>query len=188
MKRFLTILSVAALSAFSLQSCLSDQVFQGPPSIDAVSISPKVGSVTPNDDVTVTAKITVTESEITAVALRYTVAQGMENMVNMTKSEENTYTAVIPKQEDGKEVEYYINAVSSNGKSAESAKMKYTVSWTRSEYGKLSDVILSEISTGTKFIEIYNTSSLPVDIGGIRFAKNGTKDFFANADGPVVVP
>lgn len=165
---------IALVLPFVISSCVKDEIYVGPPSIDKIDLSPKMGSITPDNDVTVTATITDKNSDIVAVSLKYSVSGGAETSLDM-KASDGGYIAVIPKQAENAVVEYCVTAENALGKSATSAKAKYTVSWIQIEYGTLSDIILSEINGADKFIELYNPSEKAVDLGGMVIAKNGTK-------------
>ncbi|MDY3979701.1 MAG: lamin tail domain-containing protein [Tidjanibacter sp.] len=162
MKRYLLIL---AFLAPLFTSCLKDEPYVGPSTIENFSYNPT--AVTALDDVTVTADITYLNGGITA-SVKYTLDAGAEQTVAMT-SVGNTFTGVIPKQNDDVVVSFYVSAINVDNVEAKSAVATYTVGDLPPDYTQLR---LNELNGVVKFIEIYNSGTLRVKMEGVYIQKD----------------
>jgi len=179
MKKFLTVIMTVLALSLVMSSCVKDKMFVGDPSISSIVFSPT--SVTPYDEVTVSATL-YDLSGIKSATVNYKVNGGSSSAVAMTASG-NTYSAKIPVQADKAVVAFTITATSNNNRITTSVSQSYTVGI---QYGELSDIRLNELNSSTKFIEIYNPTSKPIVIGGIKFAKNAADAYFVDAAGATI--
>ena len=165
------IMFVALALLMGLASCVKDKQYPGI-TISNVSYAPT--AVQAGDDVTVTATIT-SFNEFTA-KLVYIVAEGTPKEVAMTAgAEKDVYTAVIPGQEDGITVSFYVEAEGTL--KAESPAMEYTVGAVAVDYSVLR---LNELNGNDKFIEIYNTGAEAINMNGVYIEKDGTQNWLAD--------
>lgn len=159
----------AAILTLGFTACVEDKTYEGPASISNITYSPT--TVTPDDDVTVTATITDLQS-VTSAKLQYKVGNGNYTAVNMT-ADKSTYTGIIPKQADKAEVTFYVEAVNEAGITGKSQEMKYTVGAEPVDYTQL---VLNELnSSGSddeKYIELYNNSNVKIDLEGVTINKD----------------
>ena len=159
---------VALALLMGLASCVKDKQYPGI-TISNVSYTPT--AVQAGDDVTVTANIT-SFNEFTA-KLVYTVAEGTPKEVAMTSgAERDVYTAVIPGQEDGITVSFYVEAEGTL--KAESPAMEYTVGAVAVDYSVLR---LNELNGNDKFIEIYNAGADAINLNGVYIEKDGEQNW-----------
>jgi hypothetical protein len=161
--------------ALVLASCVKDELYNGPASITNITITP--ATVTPNDDVTVTATVTALQG-IQTVTLYYKVNAGSYISLIMTTTGNNTYAATIPRQVDKTDITYYIDVLTKGGIQNQSAEKTYKVGAIPPNYAA---VILNEVDGNKKFVELYNNSDNPVNISGMAIIKNGTS--LKNEDG-----
>ncbi len=162
---------VALALLMGLASCVKDKQYPGI-TISNVSYAPT--AVQAGDDVTVTATIT-SFNEFTA-KLVYIVAEGTPKEVAMTSgAEKDVYTAVIPGQENGITVSFYVEAEGTL--KAESPAMEYTVGAVAIDYSVLR---LNELNGNDKFIEIYNTGAEAINMNGVYIEKDGTQNWLAD--------
>lgn len=146
-----------AALALGFTACVEDDPYMG---FSSVTQSPT--SVTPDDNVTVTATtLNMTE----APSLIYKVNGGAETTVAMTGSN-NTYTGVIPAQADGAKVTYWLVAGS-----VKSEVKEYTVS------AVVIQVVINEVNgagdDADKYVEFYNKGTAEVDLNGFTMTYNG---------------
>ena len=162
---------VALALLMGLASCVKDKQYPGI-TISNVSYAPT--AVQAGDDVTVTATIT-SFNEFTA-KLVYIVAEGTPKEVAMTAgAERDVYTAVIPGQEDGITVSFYVLAA--GALVSQSPAMEYTVGAVAVDYSVLR---LNELNGNDKFIEIYNTGAEAINMNGVYIEKDGTQNWLAD--------
>jgi len=166
MKKILFIYSACIAILLAFTACVEDEVYKGPASIASVSYLPT--TVTPDDDVTVTATIVDNEG-ITSSVIKYKVNSGAEQSVNMTGSGE-TYTGVIPKTADKDKVEFYVEVVNKAGFTTKSSATTYEVGAIPIAYENL---VLNELNGNDKFIEIFNKGSEDVPLAGVYIEKDG---------------
>ena len=168
--------------------CVKDEVFQGPPSVSELSITPQ--SPSENQSVTVTVKATDMNG-VQGVNLFYSDG-GTFTEVAMTASG-STYTASIPGQASDVTVNYYVVATNNNGKKTfyPEGAPQTTASFT---VGAPLIVMNELYSRGTAaepdWVEIYNASDVEVDISGYLIydsgGQSGSKPKMAFPQGTVI--
>ena len=145
-----------ALLAVAMTACVEDKVYEGPNTIEAVSINPD--APTSFDDVVVTAKVSGL-LDVTKAVLRYSVNDDFVEELDMDGNG-TTYTATIPAQEDGTKVNYVVIITNEAGYTT-TAEREYTVGDKPSDYTKL---VINELygagEDGEKYIELYNIGQL----------------------------
>lgn len=160
-------------TALTFTSCLKDEVYEGPPVLSDLTITPQA----PGDNDAVTVSVIASDMNgVKAVTLYYKVDNGSFTSLTMTSSGTKTYTAQIPKQDVGKTVFYYAEAENNSGQKstipdgAPESTAAYTV-------GAPSIVMNEVYSRGTPdapdWIEIYNNSDSPADISGFKVYDGG---------------
>ena len=165
----------AALLAFA--GCVKDEMYEGPSSIDKVVFTPEAPtSVT---DVTVTATVSGLQ-KVTSVTLKY-------NGTDVTMSGSgNTYTATIPAQPDGTNVEFTVTVKNEAGYETVSDKFSYKVGDPATDWSKLK---LNEVygagDDDVKFFELYNASDFPIKLTGVTISKDES-NCWTGIDGEVV--
>lgn len=168
--------------------CVKDEVFQGPPSVSELSITPQ--SPSENQSVTVTVKATDMNG-MQSVSLFFSNGTAFAE-VPMTASG-STYTASIPGQASDVTVNYYVVATNNNGKKtfypegAPETTASFTVGAPL--------IVMNEIySRGTAddpdWVEVYNASDVEVDISGYLIydsgGQSGSKPKMAFPQGTVI--
>lgn len=184
-----SLMLIVVLMGIFFTGCLKDEVFQGPPSVSDLTITPQA----PSENETVMVSVKVTDlNGVQSVSLFY--APGAEAMtkVDMTANGE-TYTANIPGQASDVTVNYYVAATNVNGQTtyfpegAPQTTASYTVGAPL--------ILMNEIySRGTAadpdWVEIYNASDIAVDISGYLIydagGQSGSKPKKAFPEGSVV--
>ncbi|WP_017258818.1 lamin tail domain-containing protein [Pedobacter arcticus] len=169
------------LVMFLTPSCVKDEIYNGPASIDKASILPEAPKST--DDVIVSAQVTDLKG-ITSVTLFYkTAASATFQPLEMTKGDGSLFSATIPALALNTKVEYYIEAKNVGGfqtlspAEAPAKLASYTVG-----VSSVVKIFINEaFSDGTKdatdpdWAEIYNASDIPVDLSGYAFYDEGIK-------------
>lgn len=164
-----------------LTSCVKDEIYNGPATIEKVSILPEAPKST--DDVVITATATDLK-ELTSVTLFYrTSASGAFKSIVMASASAFMFNATVPASPMGTKVEYYVEAKNSAGfttlypSGAPTQLANYTVG-----ASSLIKLYINEVfADGTKdatdpdWVEIYNGSDIPVDISGYAFYDDGIK-------------
>ena len=152
----------AALLAFA--GCVKDEMYEGPSSIDKVVFSPE--APTSLTDVTVTATVSGLQ-KVTSATLKY-------NGTDLAMSGSgNTYTATIPAQPDGTDVEFTVTVQNEAGYTTTSDKVTYKVGDPAPDWSKLK---LNEVSgygaDDEKYVELYNGSDYPIKLTGVTINKD----------------
>lgn len=176
-------LLIMLLVAVTMTACLEDKVYEGPSSIDAVTIAPE--APTSFDDIVVTA-VTSGLLKIESATLKYTI-DGKTETLPMTGSG-NTWTATIPKQADGTKIVYSVSIKNEAGFVTESKEKDVTVGDKPSDYTKL---VLNELYAGAdtdagKFIELYNNGDDPIKLKGVVIKKDEEASW-EGQDGEIVM-
>ncbi len=171
MKRY--ILALLAIVAVFTTSCVKDDIYEGPASIEKIEFTP--GSVTPKDAVTVSATITDLKS-VTSAVIKYKVNGAGAQTINMTNSG-SVYSGIIPKQADKSVVTFVIEAVNASGYTAVSVEKTYTVAAVVIDY---SGLILNELNGNDKFIELYNKGKKDIPLEGVYIQKDGEINWTCN--------
>ncbi|MBR5640253.1 MAG: lamin tail domain-containing protein [Muribaculaceae bacterium] len=157
-----------ALLAVAMTACVEDKVYEGPNTIEAVSINPD--APTSFDDVVVTAKVSGL-LDVTKAVLRYSVNDDFVEELDMDGNG-TTYTATIPAQEDGTKVNYVVIITNEAGYTT-TAEREYTVGDKPSDYTKL---VINELygagEDGEKYIELYNIGDDPIKLDGVTIKKD----------------
>ncbi len=155
------------IAALAMTACVEDKVYEGPNTIEAVSIAPD--APTSFDDVVVTAKVSGLLSVKKAV-LEYTI-DGKNTVVEMA-GDGKTYTATIPAQPDGTKVKYVVTITNEAGYTS-TAEREYTVGDKPSDYTKL---VINELygagEDGEKYIELFNNGDDPIKLDGVTIKKD----------------
>jgi hypothetical protein len=172
---------IGTLFIFSMMSsCVKDELFNGPATISNVSNTP----VAPNsaETVLVTARVSDLKG-LEAVNLLYRTSAAA-NFITVTMSSDAPYSyhGNIPALAFGTKVEYYIEARNTGGFTTRYPELaaqyaNYTVG-----ASNLIKLFINEVlSDGTKdgtdpdWVEIYNDSDIPAEIGGYAFYDEGIK-------------
>lgn len=164
---------VIALTSIFFKACVKDEIFQGPPVISDLVLTPQVPSE--NQAVQVSVKVTDMNG-VKSVTLFYKAGQGNLTEVQMTGNDSNIYTGQIPGQAADVTVTYYIMA---ENKTGQKAYMPSTAPTTPAAFTVGAPlIVMNEIySRGTvdapDWIEIYNASDVAVDISSFKIYDNG---------------
>lgn len=177
--KYIFMLTVMALMA----ACMEDEVYEGPSSIDSVASS--IAAPTSTDNVTVTAVVSGLQAVRTAT-LSYSINGGSFNEVAMSGNG-NTFTGVIPAQEDGTKVKYFVTVVNEAGFSTDSPEREYQVGDPPTDFTKLrlNELFGAADTDEGKFIELYNMGDFPIKLKGVSLKKDG-KDAWMGIEGEVI--
>ncbi len=158
-----------ALLAVAMTACVEDKVYEGPNSIDAVTISPE--APTSFDDVVVTATVSGL-LEVKEAVLKYRVNDGNEQTVAMAGNGK-TFTATIPAQEDGAKVKYSVIITNEAGYTS-TVEKDYTVGDKPSDYSKLklNELYGAASADEGKYIELYNAGDDPIKLKDVVINKD----------------
>lgn len=176
---FVTLLAVA------MTACVEDKVYEGPNTIDAVSISPE--APTSFDDVVVTAKVSGL-LKVTKAVLSYSVNDDFVDEIEMAGDKEGEiFTATIPAQEDGDKVSYSVTITNEAGYTTTSEK-DYTVGDKPSDFTKL---VINEVcgagGDSDKYLELYNYGDDPIKLKGVVIRKDEADNVWTGEDGEVIM-
>ncbi|MFA7410562.1 MAG: lamin tail domain-containing protein, partial [Bacteroidales bacterium] len=168
-----TVLITLVLTTLVLNGCVKDEVYQGPPIISNLVLTPQAPG--PSDAVTVTVMATDMNG-IEKVTLFYKIEAGEYTSIPMTSSGENLFSGQIPGQDAGVTISYYVEAENVSGmktlhpSGAPATAAAYTV-------GAPSIVINEIYSRGVPadpdWVEFYNNSDVTVDISGYLIYDGG---------------
>ena len=175
-------LALMLLIALAMTACVEDKVYEGPNTIEAVSINPD--APTSFDDVVVTAKVSGLLS-VTKAVLEYTI-DGNNNTVEMA-GDGKTYTATIPAQPDGTMVSYVVIITNEAGYTS-TVEKDYTVGDKPSDYTKL---VINEVygagADNEKYLELYNNGDDPIKLQGVVIRKDEADDVWVGEAGEVIM-
>ncbi len=170
------------IAALAMTACVEDKVYEGPNTIEAVSIAPD--APTSFDNVVVTAKVSGLLS-VTKAVLEYTI-DGKNTVVEMI-GDGNTYTATIPAQPDGTKVNYAVIITNEAGYTS-TVEKDYTVGDKPSDFTKL---VINEVcgtgGDGDKYLELYNNGDDPIKLKGVVIKKDEADDVWVGEDGEVIM-
>lgn len=166
MKKILSIFFAFTAIILGLSSCVEDDYYQGPALITNVAYNPT--TVTPDDEVTVTADITDLQG-VKSATIKYKVNGAAEQSATMTASG-SKYTGKIPKAADKAKVEFFIEADNASGYTSKSTPITYEVGAIPIPYENL---VLNELNGNNKFIEIFNKGTEAVPLAGVYIEKDG---------------
>ena len=166
-----------ALCALALSSCVKDELYKGPSTIEKVTFTPEAPtSTTP---VSVTATVSGLQ-KVTSVTLKYNGAT--ETM----SGSGTTFTATIPAMADGTEVNFTVEVVNEAGFTTVSDKYSYKVGDPATDWTKLK---LNEVygagADEEKFFELVNLSDYPIKLTGVTINKDESLTW-TGIDGEVV--
>ena len=170
------------IAALAMTACVEDKVYEGPNTIDAVSINPE--APTSFDDVVVTAKVSGLLNVSKAV-LRYQA--GSESKEIEMAGNGNTFTATIPAQPDGTKVSYSVIITNEAGYTSTVDK-DYTVGDKPSDYTKL---VINEVygagADAEKYLELYNNGDDPIKLQGVVIRKDEGDDVWVGEAGEIIM-
>lgn len=170
---YLNVLLLMFISGIT--SCVKDEIYNGPAAITNIKFSPQ--TVTPSDDVKISAKITGLLGIKTA-SVFYKINSGTYASLIMVADTSDTYVTTIPKQVDQTVVTFYISVITKGDIQSQSAEKTFKVGALPINYAA---IIVNEVDGNKKFVELYNNSDNPVTISGMAIIKNGTS--LKNEDG-----
>lgn len=154
----------AAAAVLALTGCVKDEMYTGPSTIEKVVFTPE--APTSLSDVTVTATVTGLQ-KVTSATLKY---NGTD--VAMSGSGES-YSATIPAQPDGTNVEFTVTVKNEAGFETVSDKFSYKVGDPATDWSKLK---LNEVygagNDDEKFFELYNAGDFPIKLTGVTISKD----------------
>lgn len=156
------LLSAAAL--FALAGCVKDEMYKGPSTIEKVVFTPEAPtSITP---VQVTATVSGLQ-KVSSATLKY-------NGTDVTMSGSgDSFSATIPAQPDGTNVEFTVTVKNEAGFETVSDKFSYKVGDPAADWSKLR---LNEVygagGDEEKFFELYNGSDFPIKLTGVTINKD----------------
>ena len=157
------------VSTLVLTACVKDNVYEGPSTIDKVSIAPE--APTSIDEIVVTATVSGLQN-VSSATLRYTI-NGAANTIDM-QGNGKTYTATIPAQPDGTKITYVVSVTNEAGFTTVSDEKEITVGDPPVDFSKL---VLNELFGAAdtdegKYIELYNKGDYPIKLKGVTFNKD----------------
>ena len=160
-------------------SCVKDDVYEGPSSIDAVTMSPE--APTSFDDIVITATVSGLQT-VKSATLNYK-AGTTSGSLPMTGNG-NTWTATIPAQPDGTKVTYTVTVENEAGFTTVSPEKDFTVGDKPSDFSKL---VLNELyaaadADSEKFIELYNNGDDPIKLKDVVIKKDESESWRGLAD------
>ncbi len=170
------------IATLAMTACVEDKVYEGPNTIDAVSINPE--APTSFDDVVVTAKVSGLLNVSKAV-LRYQA--GSESKEIEMAGNGNTFTATIPAQPDGTKVSYSVIITNEAGYTS-TVEKDYTVGDKPSDYTKL---VINEVygagADAEKYLELYNNGDDPIKLQGVVIRKDEGDDVWVGEAGEIIM-
>ena len=171
------------IATLAMTACVEDKVYEGPNTIESVSITPD--APTSFDEVVVTAKVSGLLS-VTKAVLRYSVNDDFVEELDMDGSG-NTYIAIIPAQEDGDKVSYSVIITNEAGYTS-TVEKEYTVGDKPSDYTKL---VINEVygagADNEKYLELYNNGDDPIKLQGVVIRKDEADDVWVGEAGEVIM-
>ena len=171
------------IATLAMTACVEDKVYEGPNTIEAVSIAPD--APTSFDDVVVTAKVSGL-LKVTKAVMSYSVDGDFVEEVEMVGNG-NTFTATIPAQEDGTKVNYTVTITNEAGFTS-TVEKDYTVGDKPSDYTKL---VINEVygagADGEKYLELYNNGNDPIKLQGVVIRKDEADDVWVGEAGEIIM-
>ncbi|MBO6249812.1 MAG: lamin tail domain-containing protein [Muribaculaceae bacterium] len=170
------------VSTLALTACVEDKVYEGPSTIDKISIAPE--APTSINEIVVTATVSGLQNVSKAV-LKYTI-NGTSNTIDMQGSGK-TYTATIPAQPDGTKITYVVSVTNEAGYTTVSDEKEITVGDPPVDFSKL---VLNELFGAAdtdegKYIELYNNGDYPIKLKGVTINKDEALSW-TGIDGEIV--
>ena len=171
------------IASLAMTACVEDKVYEGPNTIEAVSIAPD--APTSFDDVVVTAKVSGL-LKVTKAVMSYSVDGDFVEEVDMV-GDGKTFTATIPAQEDGTKVNYKVTITNEAGYTT-TVEKDYTVGDKPSDYTKL---VINEVygagADGEKYLELFNNGDDPIKLQGVVIRKDEADDVWVGEAGEVIM-
>ena len=171
------------IATLAMTACVEDKVYEGPNTIEAVSIAPD--APTSFDDVVVTAKVSGL-LKVTKAVMSYSVDGDFVEEVDMV-GDGKTFTATIPAQEDGTKVNYKVTITNEAGYTT-TVEKDYTVGDKPSDYTKL---VINEVygagADGEKYLELFNNGDDPIKLQGVVIRKDEADDVWVGEAGEVIM-
>lgn len=171
------------IATLAMTACVEDKVYEGPNTIEAVSIVPD--APTSFDDVVVTAKVSGL-LKVTKAVMSYSVDGDFVEDVEMV-GDGKTYTATIPAQEDGTKVNYTVTITNEAGFTS-TVEKDYTVGDKPSDYTKL---VINEVygagADGEKYLELYNNGNDPIKLQGVVIRKDEADEVWVGEAGEIIM-
>jgi len=176
-------LAFLLLATLVLASCVEDKMYEGPSTIDAVTMTPE--APTSFDDIVITATVSGLQA-VESATLNYKAGTN-SGSIPMTGSGK-TWTATIPAQPDGTKVTYTVTVVNEAGFTAVSPEKEFTVGDKPSDFTKL---VLNELygaadADSEKFIELYNNGDDPIKLKDVIIKKDEA-EVWKGLDGEVIM-
>jgi hypothetical protein len=164
-------LAIILIAGF-FTSCITDEVFVGPPSITGITVNPLAPKA--SDNVVISATVIDTKG-LSSVKLFYRVGtSGTFTELTMAATGD-VYSATIPAQVVTSQVFYYIQAININLKTSYAPSNAPTSTSTYTVGAAVNPIILNEVCglavPDNDWIELYNLSSAEVDISGFTIQK-----------------
>lgn len=172
-----------------ITACVKDEIFQGPPIISELVLTPQAPAE--NQAVEVSVKVTDLNG-VNTVKLFYNADGGSFTEVAMSGSN-NIYTAQIPGQDSDVTVNFYILAENNSGLQAsypEGAPTNTAAYTVGAPLIVMNEIYSRGVAEDPDWIEIYNDSEIDVDLTGYRIYDNGgqsgAKPKLAFPDGAII--
>lgn len=174
-------LAVLLLATLLLASCVKDDMYEGPSSIDAVTMSPE--APTSFDDIVITAAVSGLQA-VQSATLNYNAGGTTGSLPMSPMDGGKAYTATIPAQPDGTKVTYSVTVVNEAGFTTVSPEKEFTVGDKPSDFTKL---VLNELygaadADSEKFIELYNNGDDPIKLKDVVIKKDEAEVWKGLAD------
>lgn len=172
MKKIKFLLSVVLVMSLIMTACVKDEIFEGPPVVSDLTITPQ--APVENQPVQVNVKVTDLNG-VQSVKLFYQTAMKAFTEVTMTASG-NMYTAQIPGQASSVTVSYYVMAENKLGlkayypAGAPVSTGAYTVG---APLIVMNEVYSRGVVEDPDWVEIYNDSDVEVDLSGYLIYDSG---------------
>ena len=167
----------AERAVLTFTGCVKDEMYKGPSTIDKVVFTPE--APTSISDVTVTATVSGLQ-KVTDATLKYNGTS-----VPMSGSG-SSFSATIPAQPDGTNVEFTVTVKNEAGFETVSDKFSYKVGDPATDWSKLK---LNEVygagADEEKFFELYNAGDYPIKLTGVTISKDEST-CWTGIDGEVV--
>lgn len=162
-------LAVMLLASMLLVACVEDKMYEGPSSIDSITMTPE--APTSFDDIVITATVSGLQA-VQSATLKYS-AGGANESIPMAGSG-STWTATIPAQPDGTKVTYTVVVENEAGFTTVSPEKDFTVGDKPSDFTKL---VLNELyaaadADSEKYIELYNNGDDPIKLKDVVIKKD----------------
>ena len=171
------------IASLAMTACVEDKVYEGPNTIEAVSIAPD--APTSFEDVVVTAKVSGL-LKVTKAVMSYSVDGDFVDEIEMA-GDGKIFTATIPAQEDGTKVNYTVTITNEAGFTS-TVEKDYTVGDKPSDFTKL---VINEVcgagGDSDKYLELYNNGDDPIKLKEVVIKKDEADVVWTGEDGEVIM-